>query len=41
MKKQRRQSAKGKPYRRVLLSYVRGGREYYKHATKGWRSRRA
>lgn len=32
---------KGTPYRRVLKTIKRGAREFYYHATKGWKSRRA
>lgn len=28
------------PHGRVIKTYILGGREYYLHATKGWRSRR-
>ena len=33
----------GQPYRREVRGkrFVRNGREYYYHATKGWRNRRA
>lgn len=32
---------KGQPYSRVMFTVRRGGREWYYHATKGWKSRRA
>lgn len=32
---------KGTPYRRVIRTIVVDGREFYLHATKGWRVRRA
>lgn len=32
---------KGTPYRRVMYTKTVGGREWYYHATKGWKSRRA
>lgn len=31
---------KGSPMRRVIARLVQDGREYYLHATKGYRSRR-
>lgn len=33
--------AKGKSFRKVIAGTVRDGREYYLHATKGYRSVRA
>ena len=33
--------SKGKLMRRVIAKHVEAGREYYLHATKGYRSRRA
>lgn len=32
---------KGTPYWRIMKTIKRGDREWYYHATKGWRSRRA
>jgi hypothetical protein len=32
---------KGATQRRVIRTFTRNGREYYYHATKGWKSRRA
>ena len=31
---------KGQIDRHIIKRYVKDGREYYLHATKGWRSRR-
>lgn len=32
---------KGTPFRRIIRRYVKDGREYQLHATKGWRIYRA
>lgn len=42
MAKSRRhdRSKKGKPFRRIIKTFVKNGREYQYHATKGWRSYR-
>lgn len=37
---QSRKVKKGTPERRVTKRIVKDGREYYLHATKGWRSRK-